>query len=348
MQNKSFLDKIEKNINNIFSKNYFLNLFTDKNLKLTLNIQASTINAIQAPAIEIINRGGKRIRPMLMILLAHALGYNNSDTENLYKLSMLLELPHSGSLIIDDIEDGSLKRRGKPSIHLIYGLDNSINTANLIYFLPAKLIQTSNLKTSQKLIIYEIFFTTLSNLHLGQGIDITLHNGTYIPSIEEYISLVEHKTSSLFGMAGFLAGILTNNENKAKNLYNTFLNIGTYFQMIDDIKNIKDGVKGKDFGDDLIEGKKSLPIIYFLREKNFDNKIIHELAKIKNQPIDKVKEKILQFSNMINSSNAIQNSSILATSYLNKFIEELNSYKLINKYKDMIIKLVTKIKEDNP
>ncbi|AHH06386.1 Dimethylallyltransferase [Borrelia crocidurae DOU] len=348
MQNKSFLDKIEKNINNIFSKNYFLNLFTDKNLKLTLNIQASTINAIQAPAIEIINRGGKRIRPMLMILLAHALGYNNSDTENLYKLSMLLELPHSGSLIIDDIEDGSLKRRGKPSIHLIYGLDNSINTANLIYFLPAKLIQTSNLTTSQKLIIYENFFTTLSNLHLGQGIDITLHNGTYIPSIEEYISLVEHKTSSLFGMAGFLAGILTNNENKAKNLYNTFLNIGTYFQMIDDIKNIKDGVKGKDFGDDLIEGKKSLPIIYFLREKNFDNKIIHELAKIKNQPIDKVKEKILQFSNMINSSNAIQNSSILATSYLNKFIEELNSYKLINKYKDMIIKLVTKIKEDNP
>ncbi|ACH93269.1 polyprenyl synthetase family protein [Borrelia duttonii] len=347
MQNKSFLDKIEKNINNIFSKDYFLNLFTDKNLKLTLNIQESTINAIQAPAIEIINRGGKRIRPMLMILLAHALGYNNSDTENLYKISMLLELPHSGSLIIDDIEDGALKRRGKPSIHLIYGLDNSINTANLIYFLPAKLIQTSNLKTSQKLIIYENFFTTLSNLHLGQGIDITLHNGTYIPSIEEYISLVEHKTSSLFGMAGFLAGILTNNENKAKNLYNTFLNIGTYFQMIDDIKNIKDGVKGKDFGDDLIEGKKSLPIIYFLREKNFDNKIIHELAKIKNQPIDKVKEKILQFSNMINSSNAIQNSSILATSYLNKFIEELNSYKLINKYKDMIIKLVTKIKEDN-
>ncbi|WP_024655487.1 polyprenyl synthetase family protein [Borrelia hispanica] len=347
MQNKSFLDKIEQNINNIFSKDYFLNLFTDKNLKLTLNIQENTINAIQAPAIEIINRGGKRIRPMLMILLAHALGYNNSNTDNLYKLSMLLELPHSGSLIIDDIEDGALKRRGKPSIHLIYGLDNSINTANLIYFLPAKLIQTSNLKTSQKLLIYENFFTTLSNLHLGQGIDITLHNGTYIPSIEEYISLVEHKTSSLFGMAGFLAGILTNNENKAKNLYNTFLNIGTCFQMIDDIKNIKDGVKGKDFGDDLIEGKKSLPIIYFLREKKFDNKIIHELTKIKNQPIDKVKEKILQFSNMINSSNAIQNSSILAMSYLNKFIEELNSYKLTNKYTDMIIKLVTKIKEDN-
>ncbi|AHH03291.1 Dimethylallyltransferase [Borrelia nietonii YOR] len=347
MQNKSFLDKIEKNINYIFSKDHFLNLFKDKDLNLKLNTQESTIKTIKAPAIEIINRGGKRIRPMLMILLAHALGYNNSNTKNLYKLSMLLELPHSGSLIIDDIEDGAIKRRGKPAIHLIYGLDNSINTANLIYFLPAKLIQTANLKTSQQLLIYENFFTTLSNLHLGQGIDIAFHNGTYIPNVEEYISLVELKTSSLFGMAGFLAGILTNNENKAKNLYNTFMKLGTCFQIIDDIKNIKDGINGKEFGDDLIEGKKSLPIIYFLKEKQFDEQIIQDLSKIKNKPIDESREEILKFSNMINSSSAIKASSTLAISYLNKFIEELNSYTLINKYKDMIMDIVKKIKKDN-
>ena len=76
-----------------------------------------------------------------MVVLAHALGHSISNTENLYKLSMLLELPHSGSLIIDDIEDGALKRRGAPAIHLIYGIDSSINTANLIYFLPMRLIK---------------------------------------------------------------------------------------------------------------------------------------------------------------------------------------------------------------
>ncbi|BCR19271.1 hypothetical protein BmHoA_00324 [Borrelia miyamotoi] len=347
MKNKSFLDKIEKNINTVFSNDYFLNIFKDKELELKLQIKESTIKVIKAPAIEIINRGGKRIRPMLMILLAYALGYNNKNTENLYNLSMLLELPHSGSLIIDDIEDGATKRRGKPAIHLIYGLDSSINTANLIYFLPAKLIQTSNLKTSQKLLIYENFFTTLSNLHLGQGIDIALHNETYIPNVEEYISLVELKTSSLFGMAGFLAGILTNNENKAKNLYNTFLKLGTCFQIIDDIKNIKDGINGKDFGEDLIEGKKSLPIIYFLKEKQFDKQIIQKLIKIKNKPINESTEEILKLSNMINSSNAIKDSSNLAMSYLNKFIEELNSYKLNNKYKNMIMDIIYKIKGVN-
>lgn len=67
-------------------------------------------------------------------------------------------------------------------------------------------------------------------------------------------------------MAGFLAGILTNNESKAKNLYNTFLKLGTCFQIIDDIKNIKDGINGKDFGDDLIEGKKSTHNILFKRK----------------------------------------------------------------------------------
>ncbi|WP_445435909.1 polyprenyl synthetase family protein [Candidatus Borreliella tachyglossi] len=347
MQNKLFLDNIEKNINALFLNENFLNLFKDKDLKLKFNIREGMTTAIQAPAIEIIKRGGKRIRPILMIVLAHALGHSNSDTENLYKLSLLLELPHSGSLIIDDIEDEAIKRRGGPAIHLIYGTDASINTANLIYFLPAKLIQTSNLKTSQKLAIYENFFTTLSNLHLGQGIDIELHNGAYIPSIEEYISLVELKTSSLFGMAGFLAGILTNNEKKAKNLYNTLLKLGTYFQIMDDIINIKSGIAGKDFGDDLIEGKKSLPIIYFLKEKKFDNKITQTLDKIRNKPINESKEEILKFKNMINSSSAIKDSLNLAMWYLNEFIEELNSYKLINKYKDMLIDISNKIKEEN-
>ena len=345
MKIKSFLDKIEKNINIVFSNDYFLNLFKDKGLELKLNIQEKIIKVIQAPAIEIINRGGKRIRPILMILLSYALGYKNKNTENLYNLSMLLELPHSGSLIIDDIEDGSTKRRGKPAVHLIYGLDNSINTGNLLYFMPIKLIQNSNLKPSQKLLIYENFFTTLSNLHLGQGIDIAFHNETYIPNVEEYISLVELKTSSLFGMAGFLAGILTKNENKAKALYNTFLKLGTCFQIIDDIKNIKNGINGKNFGEDLIEGKKSLPIIYFLKEKQFDKQIIIELKKLRNKPINESIEEISKFSNMINSSNAIKDSSTLAMFYLNRFIEELNSYKLIDKYKNMIMDILHKIRE---
>ncbi|UER67501.1 polyprenyl synthetase family protein [Borrelia sp. BU AG58] len=348
MENKLFLENIEKNINLVFSSEYFLNLFKDTALELKLNIREDVIKKIQAPVIEIIKRGGKRIRPMLMIALAHALGHSTNDTENLYNLSLLLELPHSGSLIIDDIEDSALKRRGGPAIHLIYGIDSSINTANLTYFLPMSLIKNSNLKEHHKLLIYENFFTTLTFLHIGQGIDIELHKGTRIPSVKEYISLVELKTSSLFGMAGFLAGILTNNENKSKNLYNTFLKFGTYFQIMDDIRNIKNGIKGKDFGDDLIEGKKSLPVIYFLKEKKFDRSIIEMLNKIKKRPINESREDILKFSDMLNSSNAVKKALKIAMWNFNKFMEELKSYKLIGEYQDVIIETLNKIKEDNP
>ncbi|WP_215539270.1 polyprenyl synthetase family protein [Borreliella bavariensis] len=345
MQNKLFLKNIEKNIKSIFSTTNFLNLFKDKDLNLTFKIKRETLDYIKLPAIEIINRGGKRIRPILMILLAYALGLKEKNDRLIYKLSLLLELPHSGSLIIDDIEDNSLKRRGGSAIHLIYGIDNSINAGNLIYFLPAKLIERSNLKENQKLLIYENFFTTLSNLHLGQGIDIKFHNESYIPSIKEYISLVELKTASLFGMASFLAAIITNNEDKAKKLYSTFLKLGVYFQIIDDIKNIKNEINGKEFGDDLIEGKKSLPIIYFLQEKKFEPKIIAKFNQIKNAQTTTERKEIFKLTEMINSSKSIRNSTTIALKYLNEFKTELNLYPLKNRYKNILIDIVEQIKE---
>ncbi|WKC78794.1 polyprenyl synthetase family protein [Borreliella turdi] len=345
MQNKLFLNNIEKNIDNIFSTTNFLNLFKDKDLKFTFKIKKETLDYIKAPAIEIINRGGKRIRPMIMILLAYALGLKEQNAKLIYKLSLLLELPHSGSLIIDDIEDNSIKRRGKPAIHLIYGIDNSINAGNLIYFLPVKLIERSNLKEHQKLRIYENFFTTLSNLHLGQGIDIKFHNESYIPSIKEYITLVELKTASLFGMASFIAAILTNNEDKAKNIYSTFLKLGVYFQIIDDIKNIKNKIHGKEFGDDLLEGKKSLPIIYFLQEKKLEPKIISKFNEIKHAKLTTARKEIFKLKEMINSSKSIKNSTIIALKYLNEFKTELDLYPLTNKYKNLLIDIVDQIKE---
>ncbi len=193
--------------------------------------------------------------------------------------------------------------------------------------------------------IYENFFTTLSNLHLGQGIDIKFHNESYIPSIKEYISLVELKTASLFGMASFLAAIITNNEDKAKKIYSTFLKLGVYFQIIDDIKNIKNKINGKEFGDDLIEGKKSLPIIYFLQEKKFEPKIIAKFNQIKNAQTITERKEIFKLTEMINSSKSIRNSTTIALKYLNEFKTELNLYPLKNRYKNLLIDIVEQIKE---
>ncbi|WKC58419.1 polyprenyl synthetase family protein [Borrelia sp. P9F1] len=156
------------------------------------------------------------------------------------------------------------------TIHLIYGIDSSINTTNIIYFLPVGLIRNSNSKESQKLLICENFLTTPAVLHLEHGSDIELNKATHILSIKEHIPLLGLKTSSLFGMAGFLTGILTNNENKSKNPHNTFLRFGTYLEIMNDIRNIKNEIEDKNSGDNLINECQDiiLEILNKIKEEN--------------------------------------------------------------------------------
>ena len=90
-----------------------------------------SLNVINQPAIELINRGGKRWRPVTMVLCCELAG---GSAEEVLPLTPVVEFPHNGSLIIDDIEDKADLRRGEPAVHMIYGEDLSINTGNLLYF----------------------------------------------------------------------------------------------------------------------------------------------------------------------------------------------------------------------
>jgi octaprenyl-diphosphate synthase len=87
----------------------------------------------------------------------------------------LIELLHSASLIIDDIQDGSVERRGKPCTHTIHGIDSSINAANLIYYLPANRLINSLSNLELKCEISEIYMNAMVGLHIGQGLDIAVH-----------------------------------------------------------------------------------------------------------------------------------------------------------------------------
>lgn len=87
----------------------------------------------------------------------------------------LIELLHSASLIIDDIEDGSLQRRGQPCSHLVYGLDRSINAANLMYFLPFHKLLSTIEDPRKQLEVMKIFIEEMSVSHMGQAQDIMVH-----------------------------------------------------------------------------------------------------------------------------------------------------------------------------
>ena len=182
------LTKIEEYLQTIFPKK--MNMVKDQFL-----------SQINAPALDLIARGGKRWRPLLMMLFYQL--YKSDD--DILAFTPLVELPHNGTLIIDDIEDSSDFRRGKPAVHLIYGTDLSINTGNFLYFLPHICIDSSSFKDEIKLAAYRYYNDSMTHLHIGQGLDILWHRDKdYIPSEEEYMTMCSFKTGALSQLSGRL------------------------------------------------------------------------------------------------------------------------------------------------
>ena len=225
----------------------------------TADLKEETVDIFNAPGLELLNRGGKRWRPLVMVLTGEAAG----GSDLIYDLIPLVELPHNGSLIVDDIEDKSEERRGGKSVHLIYGDDLSINAGNLMYFLPTYIIDQSDISAEKKYNIYAAYSLAMRRLHFGQGMDIQWHNNhVYIPSEHEYFQMTRFKTGCLSALAAKLAMIEAGAENDSViQVGQIWEDIGVGFQVLDDVMNLTKGNPGKLRGDDIVEGKKSLPVI---------------------------------------------------------------------------------------
>lgn len=221
--------------------------------------------AISDPVWDFLTRGGKRWRPMLMLVCCEAVGGNPKAA---LPFTVIPELIHNGTLIVDDIEDNSDLRRGKPVLHKLFGVDIAVNAGNTIYFLPYMAIRDSKLPAEAKSKAYEIVSTQLLKCHLGQAIDIYWHGGKSekIPTEEEYLQMCANKSGSLACMAAKLgAHIGGGTESQIEALGNFGETIGVVFQIQDDILNISENQSiGKELGDDIKEGKRTLLVIHAL------------------------------------------------------------------------------------
>lgn len=247
-------------------------------------INEKFIDMLTSPSRNLISLGGKRWRPLLLVLSSRMVQQKNNDLQNdsiALKLTPLVEFAHTASLIHDDIEDGADTRRGKPAAHITYGIDAAINAGSFLYFQAASSIKELNVNDSEKSAFYELFLTELRLLHLGQAMDILWHrNEEIIPSIEEYTAMVRNKTGTLARLAvklGVLGGGGTKEE--ADSLGKIAQDIGVGFQIIDDVTNLTTGNPGKKRGDDIVEGKKSLPVLLHLKNNPKDKDILISLFK---------------------------------------------------------------------
>lgn len=282
----SYLEKIEQTI-----LTYIPACFSEEWKLASFGIQSaavkdSHIEPLAAPARELVSLGGKRWRPLLMVLCAQAAadanGFDKETAEKrAYSLTPLVEFVHTASLIHDDIEDSSDTRRGKPAAYITYGTDTAINAGSWLYFEAPVCIDRLDCSAELKNTLYSAYAMELRRLHLGQAMDIAWHrDNTAEPSAQEYIAMVKNKTGTLASLAArtgtLCAGTKPQDADKASL---AAAQIGAGFQIIDDVINLTTGNPGKKRGDDIVEGKKSLPVLLLAEQCPQQMKKLHTLFK---------------------------------------------------------------------
>jgi geranylgeranyl diphosphate synthase type I len=228
--------------------------------------------ALADPIWDLLDRGGKRWRAVLFLLLVEAFG---EDPEAYLEYAAIPEVLHNGTIIVDDVEDGATHRRGSPALHHVYGSDVALNAGNAMYFLPLKVLtrDPADLPAERRLAAYEMLTHELNRTHLGQGMDICWHNQKEVTVGEkEYLEMCACKTGCLTRIVARLAAIVTGKSEAAESALARYAeDMAIAFQIGDDILDIKHtldqaGDFGKEFGNDIREGKKTLMVIHTAEE----------------------------------------------------------------------------------
>ncbi|KAI1806061.1 isoprenoid synthase domain-containing protein [Daldinia bambusicola] len=179
--------------------------------------------------------------------------------ESLDVITKVVGMLHTASLLVDDVEDSSLLRRGLPVAHSIFGTAQTINSANYVYFCALQELQ--KLKNPKAISVYT---EELLNLHRGQGLDLFWRDTLTCPTEEEYLEMVGNKTGGLFRLAIKLMQAESSSPIDCVPLVNI---LGIIFQIQDDYRNLSSPQYGQNKGlcEDLTEGKFSFLIIHSIR-----------------------------------------------------------------------------------
>lgn len=219
----------------------------------------SDVALINQLGIYIVNSGGKRLRPLLAVLAARALGYLGQQHVT---LATIIEFIHTATLLHDDVVDESMLRRGKETANAVFGNQASVLVGDFLYTRAFQLmVSLGRMRVMQIL-------ADATNI-IAEGEVLQLMNVNDPDTTEQsYMQVIYCKTARLFEAATELAAVLSEQDaatTEAMRLYG--LHLGTAFQLIDDVLDYQADASelGKNIGDDLAEGKPTLPLIHALK-----------------------------------------------------------------------------------
>ncbi len=201
--------------------------------------------ALLEPIDELTALRGKRIRGQLVAFSYRLLNGEMPSAVHAARRCCLaaaaIEFIHAGSLIIDDIEDGSAVRRGRPALHLRYPMPIALNAGNWLYFWPFDLFKEMALPRDQLLLIYESCHRTLLRAHFGQAVDLgaKIHTVAQENVADLCLASMGLKTGALMGFAALLGGVVAAASDKLLATLDDFgCDLGVALQMFDDLGNV--------------------------------------------------------------------------------------------------------------
>ncbi|MHB8916157.1 MAG: octaprenyl diphosphate synthase [Thiobacillus sp.] len=207
----------------------------------------------------IINSGGKRLRPALVLLSAGCLGYRGTAH---HELAAVVEFIHTATLLHDDVVDESDLRRGRETANALFGDAASVLVGDFLYSRAFQMMVGVN-----NMEVMQILSDATNTIAEGEVLQLL---NCHDPDIDEesYLRVIRYKTAKLFEAAGRLGAVIGGGSDVQKvALANYGMHLGTAFQLIDDVLDYSgDFLKtGKNIGDDLAEGKPTLPLLYAMK-----------------------------------------------------------------------------------
>ena len=298
--------------------NDFYTLVQDQLTKVDALMRAQAIGYhpdLQNALDLILSSGGKRIRATLTLLAGRVV---EAEEGGIITLASAIEMLHTATLVHDDLIDGSLLRRGMPTLNSQWSPGATVLTGDFLFARAAKLASdTYNID------VMRIFSETLGVIVNGEIAQLFSNN--YLTNREIYFSRIYAKTASLFETACKATALLNKCDQKVQEAMGLFgFNIGIAFQIIDDILdfNGEQGTLGKPIGSDLRQGILTLPVLYYLDQFPTDHNVIH----IKSHGCLMDSNQMHAFIKDIRTSNAIEFAHNEANKFINDALIALSSF----------------------
>ena len=262
----------------------------------------SDVALIEQMGEYIVNSGGKRLRPVLAILAARACAYQGQKH---HLTAAIIEFIHTATLLHDDVVDASDLRRGKETANAIWGNEASVLVGDFIFSRSFEMmVQVDNMR------VLEVLASASNTIAEGEVLQL-LNCNNPDTSEEQYMDVIRCKTAKLFEAAARLGPVLADETETIESALAEYgMRLGTAFQLIDDILDYRATAEtmGKNVGDDLAEGKPTLPIIYALQ-----NGSAEQVAMLRQVIEQGDRDKLEQVMEIITSTKALAYAEKVAT-----------------------------------